>query len=101
MSKTKSPSKIKLSAAQDKCMLEGEVYKNCNPVRVRRELIGELRGYFPGENDNEKAGNAFEKALLIGLAYGSGGQRAAGQAVGVYGIPPRYAKAIIDILEGK
>lgn len=70
-------------------------------IKERRELIGELREFFPGDNENEQAGNAIEKALLIGVAFGSGGQRAAGSAVGVLGIPPRYAKAIIDTLEGK
>lgn len=69
----------------------------------RRYLLGEMAGYFRGaeESEQEGAGNAIEKAMLIGIAYGQMGQPGAGKAVALLGVPDRYLKAILDTLEGR
>lgn len=70
-------------------------------TKTRREIVGELRGFFPGESENQKAGNAIEKALLIGMAYGRCGAIGGEQAIIACGIQSRYTQHLLDMLEGK
>lgn len=80
------------------------------PTQIRRALLAELAGYFRGAFDTDQTGlgNAMEKALLIGVAYGTGeakrkggGYPEVGHVCNMLDIPHRYAKAVIDTLEGK
>ena len=70
-------------------------------ARERREHLGCLLDYWPGESDLERMGNAMEKMLLLGAAYGQGGQRVLGMAAGLLGVPASHAKVLLDILEGE
>jgi hypothetical protein len=79
-------------------------------IKEKRELVGELRGFFPGDNENEMAGNAIEKALLIGMSYGFAhdckdygpiARHAAVRTMNNVGISPQYHQSIIHMLEGR
>lgn len=66
----------------------------------RLETLASVIGYWPGDNGDIKAGNAIEKMLLLGQAYGAGGMPALRNCIAIANVPEHARKAIIQTLTG-